>query len=92
MSLDEIAERRGFARTTIIGHIERIDAQGFFVDVSHLAPGGSKLAEIEKAFLENGNTLLSPVKERLGEGFEYDDLRLARVLLNQRGRVKKERP
>ena len=54
-----------------------------------MAPNGNRLAEIERAFLENGNTLLSPVKERLGEEFEYDDLRLARVLLNQRERLKR---
>ena len=92
LSLDEVAEMRGLARTTIIGHIERIDARGFFVDVSYMAPREDRLEEIQKAFLENGSTLLSPVKERLGEGFEFDDLRLARVLLNQRARLKKNEP
>ena len=44
LSLDEIAEARGLARTTIVGHIERIFNSGEFVDLSHLAPNGEQIA------------------------------------------------
>ena len=83
LNLEEIASRRGLTRTTIVGHIEHIAASGVFVDVSHMAPSGSRLVEIETAFRENGNTLLGPVKERLGDSIDYEELRLARVYLNQ---------
>ena len=83
LSLDEIASKRGVTKTTIVGHIERIDNNGVFVELSHLAPNGSRMVEIEKAFQECGNTLLSPVKELLGDEFDYEELRLARVYLNQ---------
>ena len=88
LTLDEIAAKRGLVRSTIIGHIERISANGVFVDVSQMAPTGDRLMEIEKAFGENGDVLLSLVKERLGDSFEYDELRLARILLNQQVRSK----
>ena len=82
-SLDEIASKRGLTATTIVGHIERIVASGVFVDVTHLAPTGSRLVEIKEAFQESGNTLLAPVKDRLGDGIDYEELRLARLYLNQ---------
>ena len=51
--------------------------------MSHLAPTGSRLVEIKEAFQESGNTLLAPVKDQLGDGFDYEELRLARLYLNQ---------
>ncbi len=82
-SLDEIASKRGFTRSTIVGHIERIVDNGEFVDLKQMAPTGSRLVEIKKAFQEFGNTQLAPVKDRLGDGIDYEELRLARMYLNQ---------
>ncbi len=83
-SLEEIANERGLALTTIVGHIERIVNSGGFVDLGHLAPTGKRLKQIEEAFEEIGDAILSPVKERLGDGFGYEELRLARLYINQR--------
>ena len=88
-SLDKIAGIRGLARTTIVGHIERIVNNGDLVDLSHLAPSGDRLKEIENAFEGIGNCLLAPLKDRLGEGFDYEELRLARLYLNQRKKLSK---
>ena len=87
LTLDEIARERGLARGTVIGHMERIAAKGMAVDVRHLLPEAARLKEIEEAFGEGGSTLLGPVKERLGEGFEYDELRLVRIYLRQVGKL-----
>ena len=82
-SLDEIAAERGLAQTTIVGHIERLVNSGEIVDLGCLAPTGDRLRKIETAFEENDNGLLGPVKERLGDAFDYEELRLARLYLNQ---------
>ena len=89
LNLDEIAEARGVARTTIVGHIERIFNSGEFVDVSQIAPTRDRLMEIEKVFEEVGNTLLAPAKKRLGDRFDYEELRLARLYINQQKRLSK---
>ncbi len=85
--LDEIVAERGLARTTIVGHIERIVNSGGIVDLGRLAPNGDRLKEIEEAFQKSGNGLLGPVKERLGDEFDYEELRLARLFISQRERI-----
>ena len=87
MSLDEIAQERRLARSTVIGHMERIAGNGIAVEVSHLLPETSKMREIEQAFRECGSGLLGPVKERLGERFEYEELKLARIQLRREGKL-----
>ena len=87
MSLDEIAQERGLAKSTVIGHMERIVGNGIAVEVSHLLPKTSKMREIEQAFRECGSGLLGPVKERLGERFEYEELKLARIQLRREGKL-----
>ena len=85
-SLDEIASKRGLTTSTIVGHIERIAASGVFVDVSGLVPSGESLARITAAFEENGTAFIAPVKDQLGEEFDYVELRLARLhLIQQKG-------
>ena len=86
LDLDEIAARRGLTRSTIVGHIERIAASGVFVDVSSLVPSDERLARITGAFEENGTAFIAPVKDQLGEEFDYVELRLARLyLIQQKG-------
>ena len=41
LSITEIAEQRGLAETTIVGHIERIAAQDDSLDLSHVIPDAS---------------------------------------------------
>ena len=78
--------RRGLTRSTIVGHIERIAASGVFVDVSSLVPSDERLAMITGAFEENGTAFIAPVKDQLGEDFDYVELRLARLyLIQQKG-------
>ena len=89
MTLDEIAERRGLARNTIISHLERIVAVGIDMDLKHLAVSPERLVIIAEAFLESGSISLSPVKERLGDDFEYEELKLVRVILLQEDKSSK---
>ena len=90
LSIGQIAQQRDLAETTIIGHLERLAAQGAGVDLEHLMPSAEKLNQIEEAFDAVGGAFLKPVREFLGAEFTYDQLRLARIHLRQQGRLPDE--
>ena len=87
LTLDEIAEGRGLARNTVIGHLERIARQGIKLDLVRLLPAGERFARIEEAFGESGGAFLSPVKELLGEDYDYEELKLVRIQMLQTGKL-----
>lgn len=81
--LNEIAKIRGLSEGTIIAHIEKLRAADPKLDINHLLPDKKRLAIIREAFKKMENLALSPVRERLGEDFSYDELRLARLMLGE---------
>ncbi|MFC1623661.1 helix-turn-helix domain-containing protein [Patescibacteria group bacterium] len=84
ISIKEMAKKRKFTEQTIMRHLEvLLEDKENKPDLKHLEPGVSseRLEKIKKAFEESGDTKLTPVKEILGEDFEYDELRLARLFL-----------
>ena len=83
LSIAEIAEQRGIEETTVIGHIERLAAQGETLDLAHLMPDANRLKEIENAFEICGADFLRPAWEFLLERVAYNELRLVRVYLRQ---------
>ena len=83
LSVGEIAEHRGLAETTVIGHIERMAAQDDSLDLSHLMPDAATMQEIENALDVCGDEFLRPVWEFLEEKVSYNDLRLARIYLRR---------
>ena len=83
MTLDEIAESRGLARNTVIGHLEHILRQGVQLDLTRLRPDEERFARIERGFRESGGWFLTPVKEILGDDYEYEELKLVRIQLLQ---------
>ncbi len=87
LSISEIARQRGMAPTTIIGHLERMANQNVTLDLEHLLPAAERLSEIEEAFEICGSAFLGPVRESLGTRFTYDELRLMRIYLRQKGRL-----
>ena len=87
LSVSQIAQQRGLAETTIIGHLERMTGQGLILDLEHLLPSAEKLDKIREAFDVCGSDLLRPVWEFLGTQCTYDELRLARIYLRQEGGV-----
>ena len=64
-----------------MGHIEKLKEDGVKMDLSHLKVGVPKarLEKIKKAFKESGDTKLTPVKEILGDKFEYDEIKIGRL-------------
>ena len=87
LTISQIAEQRGLAATTILGHLERISDQGEILDLTHLLPPAERLNQIEQAFLTCGSAFFRPVWEYLGPDFAYDELRLVRIWLRQEGRL-----
>ena len=90
LTVSQIAEQRGLAATTILGHLERISDQGEILDLTHLLPPSERLDQIELAFRTCGSVFLHPVWEYLGPDFTYDELRLVRIHLRQLGRLEEE--
>ena len=88
-SIKEIAAKRSLKEETIISHIEKLFEEGKKVDISHLktealqGPRAKKIFDAFKAsFKKNGDYRFGPVKAMLGEGFSYQEIRLARLFLD----------
>lgn len=73
-SIPEIAEIRGFATSTIEGHIAHYAAAGE-VDLNRVVPEETQ-ALITDYFQKNGFTKLSETKEALGDAVSYFQLRM----------------
>ena len=85
-----IAQQRGLAETTVIGHIERMADAGVALDLAHLLPDGERLNRMAEAFEVCGSSFLKPAWEFLGTEFDYNELRIARIYLRQAGRLPNE--
>ena len=84
MSFEEIAEERSLAVTTIVGHVEALVDAGHELELDHLMPLPERAAEIRSAFETAGTLMLSPVKDLLGDGYTYDEIRLVRLDMRRR--------
>jgi len=87
-SIREIAEARGLVETTISSHVFDLFSKGR-INGSDIEPLVSKslkqsLPTIHAAFKELGLERLTPVFEKLDGAYSYDDLRLARMLYDDR--------
>ncbi len=87
LSVSQIAQQRGLAETTIIRHLEIMATRGISLELEHLMPSEERLRSIEEAFKVCGSAFLKPVWEFLGTEYTYDELWLARMYLNQEGRL-----
>src|SRR3989344_5830039 len=87
-SIREIAESRGLVETTISSHVFDLFSKGRIgrVDIEPLVSSTLKqsIPTIHAAFKELGLERLTPVFEKLGGAYSYDDLRLARMLFEQK--------
>lgn len=83
MSIEEIASERGLTTSTILNHLVAQLESGEDVDLSPLVPP-ERYAIIADALLQVGDATLSPVREFLGEEYEYDEIRIVRAMERQR--------
>ena len=84
-TIDAIAELRGCKNQTVVGHISRLLMAGEDLDLTYLMPSRDSMDEIKAAFLQTGDTKLTPVRILLGESYSYEEIAMARIGLLQRG-------
>jgi ATP-dependent DNA helicase RecQ len=90
LSVTEISQRRKLTEATIMSHLERLIASGETLPLERELPAQERLTRIEQAFADAKSWNLTPVRDRLGNDFSYEELRLVRAWLNQPGRLKGE--
>ena len=91
-TLEEVADLRGLALTTILGHLERLVNEGVEVRFDHLMPSPARCRAIESAFEDSGQLLLKPVMDLLGDLCSYEELRVVRLRVFQRRREEGQSP
>lgn len=80
-SIAEIAARREITEQTVLTHLEKLLDKGHSLNLTHLREDIPHFREIQAAFRLKGLARLSPVKEVLGDAYEYDQLRLVRLVM-----------
>jgi len=79
--ISEIANERGLAEGTIISHINKIMSWDNNLDLEYLEPSSETFNEIKKAFEVCETEMLRPVYRHLQEKYDYDTIRLVKILL-----------
>ncbi len=90
LTLEEMASERKITVGTIISHLELLVEKGSikpWIDCFHLCPDQKRFDKIKKAFKttskEDGPRPLTPVRELLGNSYSFEELRLARLFLQE---------
>ncbi len=83
-SIEEIARIRGVKKSRVLYHLEKAHEAGVKFDLGHILFNPDKLLVIKNAFEASRSDLLSPVFEKLGGRYAYDEIRLARLIINAR--------
>ncbi len=83
-SLEEVAKIRNLALGTILQHLEEAIQLGEKISLERLSFPADRLAVIKQAFQETNGFTLTPVYQKLGAKYSYDELRLARLILRSR--------
>jgi ATP-dependent DNA helicase RecQ len=85
LSIEEMAERRGLATSTIESHLTDCILAGLRVDISRFVTAADRRL-IENAIAENGTESLRPVHDALPERISYGMIRLV-IADNERPRA-----
>ncbi len=86
LSASDIAKERKMSPSTIWSHIEKIAEDGelsveqAIALITHEMPWPSVYTRIQKAITEHGTEKLKPIYEACNEEFDYDIIRLGRIV------------
>ncbi len=87
-NISQIAEMRKFTEGTILSHIEKLILKGKIkqADLSRILTPSLKnsLPKIHAVFNELNTDKLSPVFEKFNGRYSYEELRIARLLINKK--------
>ncbi|MEC4891529.1 MAG: DNA helicase RecQ [Oscillatoria sp. PMC 1051.18] len=75
LSVEEIADQRHFSTGTIASHLAQLIELGLIREIDRFVTP-ERQEKIEKAISSLGHDLLRPLREFLGEGYSYDEIRL----------------
>ncbi|HHT9124465.1 MAG TPA: DNA helicase RecQ [Candidatus Brocadiia bacterium] len=78
LTINEIAQKRGLALSTIVSHLEKLILDGEDVSLDNIVDR-EKQERIRRSLKELGVKVLSPVKEKLGNDYSYGEIRLVRA-------------
>ncbi|EGJ33017.1 MULTISPECIES: DNA helicase RecQ [Moorena] len=78
LSVEEIAQQRGYTTRTIIDHLSQLIEMNQPVDLKRLVPL-ERHEPIIKAIEKVGDQYLKKLREYLGESYSYDDIKLVRA-------------
>ncbi len=82
-SVEEMARERGIAEGTIIQHLASLRAEEPDLDIDHLRPTQDRLDAVRDAILSIRTPFLGPLKAKLGNGYSYDEIKLAKLFLEE---------
>ena len=84
LSIQQIAQERDIKTNSVILHIEALMAAGDPIDLRPHLPSRERIANIQTAFRQAGiSTPLKRIRDTLGNGYAYDEIRLVRAFLIQ---------
>lgn len=79
---DDIAALRDIRYSRVMNHLEQAMEQGVALDASHLSfPSLNRFQTIAAALQQTGGELLAPARAVLGDSYNYDEIRLVRLIL-----------
>ncbi len=81
LSAEEIAKKRNFATSTIFSHAAKLIFSGELINIDNLV-SKEKQESIINCFQEMKTSSLTPIKEKLGNDYSYDEIRLVRAKTN----------
>ncbi len=80
LTIEQIAEKRNLAASTIASHFENLISSGEEIDIDKFIDKNKQDIIINTLAIHGGEKL-SPVKEQLGDEFSYNEIRLVRAYL-----------
>ena len=86
LTLDEVARQRGRPISTIVVHLERLLQERSDIDLRPLLPP-DRFEKIRTAFKQTGGTVISAIKDILGDDYSYEESRVVQLYLQQQDRT-----
>jgi uncharacterized protein YpbB len=80
LSVAEIANLRKFTQETILGHLTKL-IQSKKIAITDVLPA-DKISELELAFKNYAEESVAPLKEKHGDAFTWEELRMYKASLN----------
>ena len=78
LTVEEIARKRSLAISTIVSHVERLILLGEEISIDKFV-AIDKQKRIAEAMSDMGSERLAPIKEKLGDDYTYEEIRLVRA-------------